>query len=244
VSRNSWRARSFARRPISGPVPAPIVTFSFDDFPRSAMDAALPELARRGWRGIPGAAAGFEDAENHLGALFTRADLDALARAGQEIGCHTFTHGDASAMTGQAVEADCAKNREALAGMGLKAPLETFAFPYGEASPDAKRALEPRYHALRGVRPGINRKGSDLNLLKAVGLDGGQPGLAAALSHLNALRNRPGWLIFYAHDVRHRPSEWGCTPDFFRTVCEAVEASGAEVLSMTEALDRIEEMGL
>jgi peptidoglycan/xylan/chitin deacetylase (PgdA/CDA1 family) len=238
------KARLLARRPIPRPVAASIVTFSFDDFPRSAMENALPELTRRGWRGTWYATAGFEAAENHLGALFTRGDLAELARAGQEIGCHTFAHGDASTMAGQAVEADCAKNREALAAMGLKTPLETFAFPYGEASPEAKRALAPRYRALRGVRAGINRKGSDLNLLKAVGLDGGQPGLAAALSHLDALRNRPGWLIFYTHDVRDRPSEWGCTPDFFRTVCEAVEASGAQVLSMAQALDRIEEMAL
>lgn len=233
-------ARIRARRPITAEIDRPMVSVTFDDFPRSAAETAAPELERRGWRATWYAACGFEGTENHLGALFTGEDIKRLTAAGHEIGCHTYAHGDAARMEPAALLADCARNRTQLAGMGVSGPLHSFAFPYGEASAPAKTALSGEYRALRGVWPGINRRGDDLNLLKAVGLDGGEAGLDAALSRIAELGEQPGWLIFYGHDVRRTPSEWGCTPDHFKTVCEAIEASGADMLTVGAALDRLE----
>lgn len=238
LARLSARAR--ARRPIAAQIDRPMVSVTFDDFPRSAAEHAAPALERRGLRATWYAACGFEGTQNHLGALFTGEDLQRLTAAGHEIGCHTHAHGDAARMDPAALLADCAKNRARLAELGVSGPLHSFAFPYGEASAPAKTALSGEYRALRGVRAGINRQGDDLNLLKAVGLDGGEAGLEAALARIAELGERPGWLIFYGHDVRDAPSEWGCTPDHFKTVCEAIEASGAEVLTMGAALDRLE----
>lgn len=237
-------ARAFARRTLDVDVRAPLVSFSFDDFPRSAMGNALPELDRRGWKATWYAAGGFEGRANHLGEMFIADDLIRLEAEGHEIGCHTHTHGDASRISADETARDCRLNWQTLAGMGLGSAPESFAFPYGEASPPAKRRLEGCYRALRGVRPGVNCKGADLNLLNAVSLDGGAAGLDRALGWVEAVKRRPGWLIFFGHDVSDAPSEWGCTPAFFKTVCEAVERSGAEVLPVARALDRIEEMDL
>jgi hypothetical protein len=123
----------------------------------------------------------------------------------------------------------------------LSEPLSSFAFPYGEASLDAKRALSSRFASMRGVRAEINRGSGDLNLLRAVALDGGDAGIERAIEAANSLIQAPGWLIYYAHDIQDQPSEWGCTPEQFERVCNAVEASGARVMTVRDALKSLQE---
>mgnify|MGYP006278226589 CR=1 FL=1 len=232
------KARALARRPARLDLDRPLVSFSFDDFPRSAATEAAPRLEAQGWRGTFYAAAGMAGGANHLGRLYDLGDLHRLARSGHEIGCHTYAHFDAARMDADALAAEVDRNARCLRLAGYEGALASFAFPYGEATPQAKARLASRFLALRGVRPGVNRTGSDLNLLSAVPLDGGEAGLAAALRQLDAAARRPGWIIFYGHDVRETPSEWGCTPAFFETVVDAVAATGAEVVTVREGARR------
>ncbi len=231
-------ARALARRPARLELDRPLVSFSFDDFPRSAAREAAPRLEAQGWRGTFYAAAGMAGGANHLGRLYDLGDLHRLSRTGHEIGCHTYAHADASHIDADALAAEVERNARCLRLSGYDGALTSFAFPYGEATPAAKARLAPRFLALRGVRPGVNRTGSDLNLLSAVALDGGEAGLAAALSQLEAAARRPGWIVFYGHDVREAPSEWGCTPAFFDTVVEAVSEIGAEVVTVSQGARR------
>jgi len=233
-------ARAFAVTPMTIALERSIVSFTFDDFPKSAATAGAQMLEARGWRGTFFAAGGYAGGANHLGAMYDAGDLMRLDRSGHEIACHTFAHMDAGANSARAVTDDCTRNRRFLETSGLDSPLRTFAFPYGEASPRAKRTLLGNYQALRGVRHGVNRTGADRGLLKAVPLDGGDAGLSRALAHVEDARGRPGWLIFYGHDVRENHSEWGCTSAFLEAVCEAVERAGLEVETMARALERIE----
>ena len=59
---------------------------------------------------------------------------------------------------------------------------------------------------------------------------------ARAIEAAGTLPDHPGWLIYYAHDIQDEPTQWGCTPAQFERVCEAVEASGAQVMTMAEAV--------
>lgn len=223
----------------------PIITFTFDDVPKTAVEHGAQALEARGWRGVFFAACGLAGVSNHHGEQFKASDLVDLESRGHEIGCHSFSHADASRISAQLMAEDSARNRDFLKQAGLKSPPTSFAFPYGEASPSTKKRLLHDYRALRGVQSGINRGKTDRGLLKSVALDGGEPGLARALNAIRSVSEAPGWLIFYGHDIRATPSQWGCTPDFFKTVLDAVqeacETSGAVVLTQDQALDRIEE---
>lgn len=232
-------ARFAARDPLDYRLSRSLVSFSFDDAPKSAATTGAAMLEAHGWRATYYIASGFEGGVTHLGAMHDADDLVRLAAVGHEIGCHTFTHADAAGQPADTTTEDCARNRVRLAELGVPAP-RTFAFPYGEASPDAKRALRGQYAALRGVRHGVNRSGMDRALLKAVALDGEAAGLDAALDAVLDAAHRPGWLIFYGHDVRETPSRWGCTPEFLETVCDAVASCGLEVVTVANALARIE----
>ncbi|MFN3834604.1 MAG: polysaccharide deacetylase family protein [Glycocaulis sp.] len=233
---NRLAARSLVRRPLQARFGAPLVSFSFDDFPKSARENGAPLIEHHGWRATYYAALGFLGQTNHLGPLMDQADIRALHLRGHEIACHSHSHHDASQTPARVFAADCERNCAELMEMGIYRPASSFAFPYGEASPAIKATLAGRYGAMRGVRPGINRKGDDLNLLKAVALDGGEAGLERALAAVREAQARPGWLIFYGHDVRENPSHWGCTPDFLKTVCDAVAKAGIAVLPVGEAL--------
>ena len=212
-----------------------VISITFDDFPKSAFDVGKSGLEKRGWRGTWYASAGFAGTDTHHGPMFDADHLRQLEDSGHEIACHTLNHTDLGQASDEVACAQIEANYEALVDLGLKSGLPAFAYPYGEASPASKRVLATRFETLRGVRPGINRKGDDRNLLKAVGIDGGEAGLARAHAFVDEGMTRPGWLIFYTHDIQPSPTEWGCTPDEFAGLLDHIQASGAKVLPVTQA---------
>ena len=94
--------------------------------------------------------------------------------------------------------------------------------------------------ALRGVKPGMNRIDVDLNMLKACGLQENEGGTRRAMAELDALKHQDGWVIIFTHDVRKNPSPWGVTPDEYADLLTAVDASGAEIVTVGEMVDRLE----
>ncbi|MHA6289518.1 polysaccharide deacetylase family protein [Maricaulis sp. CAU 1757] len=216
-----------------------IVSFTFDDFPKSAATVGAVALERRGWTGTYYASAAYAGGETHHGRMFDAGDLQHLTTRGHEIGCHTYGHLDAARVRTSDVMADVARNARALEAMGLDQALDSFAFPYGEASPAAKRALGEHFWTLRGVHAGINRARTDRNLLRAVPIDGGEAGIERAIEAAHSLIGHPGWLVYYTHDIQAQPTEWGCTPAQFERVCRAVEASGARVMTVRDAMATI-----
>jgi peptidoglycan/xylan/chitin deacetylase (PgdA/CDA1 family) len=233
-------ARFAARHPLQLPSDRAIVTITFDDFPKSAATIGAALLEQHGWRGTYYASAGYAGGVTHHGAMFDSGDLHRLTRAGHEIACHTYSHLDASQVGSAAFLADIARNERALKAMGLETELDSFAFPYGEATPSTKRALSEHFSNLRGVHADINRGGADRNLLKSVPIDGGEPGIQRAIDAAESLSRHTGWLIYYAHDVQDSPTQWGCTPAQLERVCAAIAESGAEVLTMREAVQQME----
>ncbi|MBL4537427.1 MAG: polysaccharide deacetylase family protein [Oceanicaulis sp.] len=233
-------ARRLGVTPLRINLDRPIVTFSFDDFPRSALELGAVRLKARGWRGTYYVSGGLAGVTNHHGELFDPQDLLNLKAEGHEIACHGFSHLDASRLPAEAVAADAARNRAYLKAAGLDDAPTSYAFAYGEATPHAKKRLLETYSSLRGVQPGINRGVADRGLLKSVPLDGGDDGLKRAVAAVKDAARNPGWLIFYGHDIQKQPSEWGCTPEFLDVVLHAVEQSGAQVMTQSDALAAIE----
>lgn len=232
-------ARARARRVLRVRPSRGMVSFTFDDFPKSAATVGAAELERLGARGAYYAAAGFAGIENHHGRMFDPDDIRALEAAGHEIGNHTFSHLDCARTDADRVVADVERNEQALRAMGCAGPLRSFAFPYGEASPAAKRALAPRFDTLRAVRPGLIAGRADFNLLPAHSLDGGETGLARVLAALERAARQNAWLIVFTHDVQDSPSEWGCTPAMLHKALETAWALDLDILTVGEAASQI-----
>ena len=233
-------SRFMAVTPLEYTLDHAIVSFSFDDFPKSAATNGARILQNYDWRATYYATGGFAGGHTHFGAMYDSSDLLRLRSSGHEIACHGFSHRDGTKISAEASDNECRANREFLRLAGHEGDISTYAFPYGETRPQTKPRLLQHYSVLRGVRAGINRTGSDRGLLNAVSLDGGQAGLAAGLNWIERVRARPGWLIFFGHDVCETPTPWGCTPRHLEQICEAVKSEGFTVLPVGEAITYID----
>lgn len=228
-----------ARRGLKFKLERPIISFTFDDFPRSALTTGADMLEAENWFATFYVAAGLMGIENHHGESFTEADLTKVQKNGHEIAGHTFSHLDCATSTPAQITAEIDRNNTALIALGVTEPIEHFAWPYGTTTAAHKSALAKHFKSMRGVRSGIMQNSADLNCLKSTPLFSGAE-FDQALEQVAGLNKRPGWLIFFTHDVRENPSEWGITPSDFGGIIAAVKDSGAEVLPVGKALKQLE----
>ena len=215
----------------------PTVSFTFDDVPLTAALKGAEILEARGVRGVFYVCGGLAGGPGPMGDMADVEHIRALAARGHEIACHTYCHPDLGVLPADALEAELARNDETLRTWGLP-PARTFAYPYGEVSPGAKRRVRERFAVARSVRRGLVRRGSDLAQAPAVGLVG--PGAALVADRwLQRARRSNSWIIFYTHDVRETPSAWGLTPEALAHSVDAALAAGLEVVTVAEGARRL-----
>ena len=232
---SKWRRLSvdhFGRRRFALQSKVPYVSFTFDDFPRSAYLEGGRILADHGARGTYFVSASWLGKPSVSGPIALREDLPALLADGHELGCHTFEHLDGTRSTASAFERSIAANRAAVP----EAELPVFAYPLDGPVLSIKKAVGPHFAGCRGGGQTFNAGTIDLNLLKAYFFDwknrGDLDDVRKALSDNAAAC---GWLIFATHDVAAAPSNYGCTPQFFSSAVRLALASGARVVPMMQA---------
>jgi len=225
-------------RNLAAQVPGvPIISFTFDDFPRSALKVGGSILSEQGVRATYYASMGLMGKRSALGEMYDCEDLLSLVEQKHELACHTFNHLDCLRATTMEIQQECSWNRQAVADLLKGYQLRNFSFPSGAVSCTAKSVVGPIYDSCRTVEWGINGNPVDLRFLRA------NP-LYSVISISKAQRlideniRRTGWLIFYTHDVSSQPSTVGCTAAYFRQVVTLALASGASVLTVAEAVNR------
>jgi peptidoglycan/xylan/chitin deacetylase (PgdA/CDA1 family) len=217
----------------------PLISFCFDDFPRSAYLAGGAILKRFGARGTYYAAPGLMNTCTDLGEQFTLGDIESLLTDGHELGCHTFSHVSCRNVSLKAFEADVLKGRETLRSMTGRIPVN-FAYPFGHVSFAAKKIIGAQMKTCRGIYGGLNGRNPDLNLLCSNSLYGGVDLLAQYESLVSANQQRKAWLIFYTHDVRDNPSPFGCTPALLEKVVSLALSQGFHVAPVQEVVDSMD----
>lgn len=233
--RRRW-ARLVHRRPLAWAVDRPIVSFSFDDAPASAVSNGARVLEEAGARGTYYVCLGLDGDMGPMGRYSDTAGYEGLAARGHEVACHTFSHLDCGRASGPEIATDVERNQTALHDAGLT--TRSFAYPYGDVSPQAKAAIGGRFASLRALHPGLVRQGSDLNQLPAVGIEGPDGEVTAAAWIDRALAEK-AWLILYTHDVNAAPSPWGCTTDALTRLVARAKDGGAEIAPVSTVLDRL-----
>lgn len=228
-------ARLVSRRPARLSLDRPMVTFAFDDPPATAASAGATILEARGLKGTYFVAMGLAGQDSPFGLYATDDDTRRLKDAGHEIACHTFSHLDCGKADGSAIAADVARNTEMLRALGIEA--STFAYPYGDVSPVAKRMLEAQFKLLRALHHGLIETGVDLNQAPAVGIEG-ENGEAIAARWMDEAAARKAWLILFTHDVKEAPSPFGCTPAALERLADKALAMGFEVVTAAEGAKR------
>ncbi len=229
----------FASRPKTVRTTVPLVSFTFDDVPDSALLQGAAILEKHGVFGtfyIAGGMAGRVEPDR---TLISREGCAELARRGHEIGCHTFSHRAIRAMPGSALASDLDRNALYLRETaGLERP-ENFAFPYNAAWPPARREFRRRYRTCRAGGEGINRGAVDPLMLQGVAIQQPEESALALTAMIDDVVREPGWLVFYGHDVTDRPTPYGCRAETLDILVRRAVESGCEVLTVSRALDRL-----
>ena len=217
----------------------PIVTFTFDDFPRTALTVGGSIIEEFGGRATYYVSMGLMGRNNNLGEQFRSADLTFLIEHGHELGSHTFGHISARKTPVETFIGDVAHCEKAIRKCISLSPSGSFAYPYGEVTLAAKKLLGPVMKSCRGTFGGFNGPDVDLNLLRANRLYGGvdQAGLAKQLILEN--EQRRSWLIFYSHDVANNPSPFGCTPGLLEQVVSFAVNRGVRLLTVADVTSEI-----
>ena len=215
----------------------PLVSFSFDDFPRSAFTIGGRVLEDHQARGTFYAAIGLMNATNASGVEhFTEQDLEELVSRGHELGGHTVNHVSCRNTSLRVFRQEVLAGQEAVQRINRSSGLCNFAYPFGHVTMAAKKVAGAASKSCRGNLAGINRLTTDLNLLRANCLYG-SGGLTPQTKDLIAENaRRSGWLIFYTHDVCDHPSAVGCTPEYLKAAIRCAVDSGARIVSISQAL--------
>jgi peptidoglycan/xylan/chitin deacetylase (PgdA/CDA1 family) len=232
-----WKTvAGLSRRNTSLPESGPIVSFTFDDFPRTALQIGGAILKNYGARGTYYAAMGLMDTVTAVGQQFGPADLDFLLDEGHELGSHTFGHLSCRSAVLREFKADVTKGKDSVTALtGIRAP-HNFAYPFGHVTLRAKGTVGSSVTTCRGILPGINYNSIDLNLLKANRLYSHLLDFETIDRLLDTNDRLGGWLIFYTHDVSDTPSRYGCKTHDFERVVERVAKRRCRILKVADVV--------
>jgi len=214
----------------------PIISFSFDDFPKSALLTGGAILKHHGLTGTYYASFGLMGKPSPNGIIFSPEDVNVLNEQGHEWGCHTFSHCHSWSTPPRIFEAAIVSNRRALMELSPDSAFTTHSFPIAWPRPQSKRRAAVHFEACRGGGQTYNRRSIDLNLLSAFFLEKSRDDFESIERVIHENSRACGWLILATHDVCDTPSPFGCTPALFKRVVALSVASGATILPVGEAL--------
>jgi hypothetical protein len=228
-------ARVFSKRPLTFVSKFPLVSFTFDDFPRSALLVGGSVLEKAGARGTYYASLGLMGGQAPTGTMFLEEDLKGAIERGHELGCHTYAHCDAWETETKTFADSIIKNRQVLNTLLPGATLKTLSYPINPPRVRTKRTMAGHFVCCRGGGQTFNAGDADLNCLSAYFLEKSRDNPEAVMNLIDQNAKARGWLIFATHDISNDPTPWGCAPGFFEMIVQYALKSGARVLPVFQA---------
>ena len=211
----------------------PVITFTFDDFPKSALNGA-DVLEKHGGRGGFYACTSMMGMRSPvMGEMFDANTLAELRHRSHEIGAHSHSHLDCSRSRLEKIERDIGENLVALSEAGHHETVSAFAFPYGETSNSAKRWVGDVFTTGRGILPGVNAGEVDRSQLRAVELGSTAMHRRRALAAMKSCLETNGWLFFFTHDVGPSPSAYGAPVGLIEELAQRALDAGAVLAGPT-----------
>ena len=227
------------RRPFLIRSQRPLISFTFDDFPRSALLVGGAILKRFGLAGTYYASLGLAGKETASGQIFVPDDLTTLVEQGQELGCHTFSHYDSWVKQQPTLLSTRSyKTAWPLIGSSPHAEFQDIFLPNCSLPrPQTKARIAKYFLCCRGGGQTFNSGKVDLNQLSAYFLEKSRGDFQEVKDLIDQNRQARGWLILATHDVSHSHTPFGCTPEFFENLVQIAISSGAQIVPVVEALE-------
>ncbi len=225
------------RKPLPIRPPVPLISFTFDDFPRTAWLTGGAILRPFGIKATYYASLGLTGKQSPSGPIFEPGDLAAILEDGHELGCHTFSHCHSWDTSPAEFDQATARNRAALRDLLPDAEFKSFSYPISPPRPLTKARTARHYLSCRGSGQAFNSGIADLNQLSAFFLEKSRGHLENVRKMIDSNAAARGWLILATHDIAERPSPYGCTPRFFEEVVGYAVTSGSRILPVAESVE-------
>lgn len=226
----NWAARRMPVRSARLRLDRPVASVTFDDFPRSAWTVGGPLVERFGGRATYFTSGRFCGIREHGVQYYGVDDLRALHAAGHEVGSHTWEHRHVPRVPSHELVADARRNADFLRRTMGDVRVESFAYPFGDASPRTKLLYSRLYSCCRGIRAGVNAGAVDLAHLAAIPLEVRHWSAAQVERWVNEACDRNGWIVFFTHDVSDAPTPYGSTPAILEHALRCLDAAGIEIV--------------
>jgi peptidoglycan/xylan/chitin deacetylase (PgdA/CDA1 family) len=241
-SARAWRTRVSGRLARKVPLhlrrlrnDAPLVSFTFDDVPESALEGAalLEQAGARGTFYISTALLGLR--ADHWRVIDADGVRDLHLR-GHEIGLHGHRHIPIGLHSASSLAEDIAENKSTLRSIIPGAAAENFAYPYGQVSFARKLQLAQLVKSSRDIRGGVNRGFVDPQLIRTIALADCRLGPEEIDLNLDEAAAANGWLVFLTHDVDDRPSPYGVSRRLLSHALDAALRRGLRIETLDAAL--------
>ena len=230
INRIRRKAAHLAGAP-SAPLPLSrgAISITFDDFPRTAWTEGGAVLAQHGVKGTYYASGALCGASMDDNEQFRDADLQAVSQAGHEVGCHTFDHISAlkspTDVFNRSIEANARFLAERLDGR----KATSFAYPYGDVSLGALKAVRARFDSGRLVVGGANGRTFQPLRLKALAFEMRRPEAARWEELVSRAAANREWIVVMTHDVQDQATDFGCTPKMLDELLTGARSAGLQV---------------
>ena len=216
----------------------PIISFTFDDVPNSALINGEDILSKYGYQGTYYISLGLMDKTTPNGGYCDPVYLNKIIKNGGELACHTFNHIRLYSSSKEQILLDLEKNKKKIDEIIPGYSFSNFSYPYGEQTMTSKIIIRDKYKSARSIKSGINSGAIDLNNLKAVMLtDDVKPEDIFAMIEKTIKSN--GWLIFFTHNVETPVLPYGCSPNYFETITKYCFEKKINVLTIEKAVNKI-----
>lgn len=232
-------AEHLYRRPLAIHTPRPIISFTFDDFPASALAVGGRILRNFGATGTYYVSLGLAGQIEDTGTMYTLDTLASLHRDGHELGCHTWGHLDSMSTPTSQFLASVDENQRALSGILNGLQFRSFSFPKSAPRAFTKQGVGRKFECCRGGGQTFNTGAADRNYLRAFFIEQAGGDFASIRNVVDRNADAQGWLIFATHDIAPDHTRFGCTPELFEQTVRYAVSSGATILPVAAALDAL-----
>jgi peptidoglycan/xylan/chitin deacetylase (PgdA/CDA1 family) len=229
----------FYKKQVSLKLDEPLISFTFDDVPRSAIDNGEAILKKYNYSGTYYISI---DLMKREGFDFKATDstvLTQIVAGGSELACHTYSHLHFFEAGEDEIIADLKINLHSINSLVPGYQFKNISYPFGEQSLKARKILRQKFRSARSVYRGINNGYVDLNCLRSIRLYN-SISLNEIVKTIEKAIETKSWIIFYTHDVDPNPTSIGCSPGYFEEVVKYCYEKKLKVVTINEALDLIQ----
>ena len=213
-----------------------LLSVTFDDGWASAYTQVRPIMAQYNLLSTQYIISG--EVGDSADGYMTKAQVQALSKAGHEIGSHTISHPELTKITAAMLTTELKNSQTSLQTL-IGKPVTNLASPYGDYNASVITQAKKYYSSHRTVDAGFNSKDSfDAYSLRVQNiLNTTTP--AEVNGWVKQAQADKTWLILVYHDVSTTPDTYDSSIVNFKSEMQSVSASKIPVLTVSQALAEV-----